>query len=113
MVPRAALGGLPALHDPAACAAVAVSYKVAHSGLEQHMQGPSIALLECVATLHGTSSVPVHLCRLCRLWVAYSDGDTEEMPLAELMPLLQPPGPRDKKPGAQLEAEYQLSKAGT
>ena len=55
----------------------------------------------------------LHPCCLCRLWVAYSDGDTEELPLAELMPLLQPPGPGDKEPGTQLEAEYQRSKAGS
>ncbi len=72
---------------------------------------------EYVARLHGTNSVLVlsslHPCCLCRLWVAYSDGDTEEMPLAELVLLLQPAGPGDKKPGPQLEAEYQRSKAGS
>ena len=34
------------------------------------------------------------------------------MPLAELVPLLQPAGPGDREPGSQLEAEYQRSKAG-
>ena len=66
-------------------------------------------LLHCMAPPQSLFSL--HPCCLCRLWVAYSDGDTEEMPLAELVPLLLPQGPGDKKPGAQLEAEYQRSKA--
>ena len=48
----------------------------------------------------------------CRLWIAYLDRDEEELPLAELVPLLQPAGPADKESGAQLEAEYRCSKTG-
>ena len=85
---------------------------MAHSGREQHIFACCWSVLP-----HGMAPAQplftLHPCCLCRLWVAYSDGDTEEMPLAELMPLLQPAGPGDKKPGSQLEAEYQRSKAGS
>ena len=79
------------------------------------MPGPSQhsrnKLLHCMAPTQ--SLFTLHPCCLCRLWVAYSDGDTEELPLAELVPLLQPAGPGDKQRGPQLEAEHQRSKAGS